>query len=143
MLTRSEVAARGVGRIGMAALLLGAGLLGLAGCSQGPQLSGENRELIVSLATATSLQDLTLVSANAKEIEAKHQAGELGEPEFQALNAIVTLAKSGDWTHAQEQAYHLRDAQEPTAADLERVSQRQLHPDHHGRKLNPGRRPRS
>ncbi len=131
MPTRIERPGHGRRIGGLAALGLLAALALLPGCSNQPQIEGESRELIVALATATSMQSTQLLTASAGQIEARHREGELNDRQYEAMAVIVALAKAGDWAQAQERAYNLRDAQEPTAADLQKVTERKLD-GHHG-----------
>ncbi|MDG3005727.1 hypothetical protein [Paludisphaera mucosa] len=108
------------------------------GCSRGTQLSGENRELIVSLATAVSTREPKWLEENVALIEKRRAEGHCPDAEYAALKDVVAKAKAGQWDAAQEAAYALRDAQEPTAEDLENLDQRKL--SHEPRTLGPPRK---
>lgn len=98
------------------------------GCSP-PQVPADARELVQLLATATSSRDGALIRLAVEEIEEHRAAGMLDDEAHDALSAVVDAARSGDWERAQRLAYALRDAQRPTAEDVERIRQRTLH-DH-------------
>lgn len=126
-MTRSSTLPRPVATVAA----LGLALLPMAaGCGRQPQLASGNRDLITSLATAVSTRNTAWLDENVKLIEARRAAGGLAEGEYEALSSIVATARSGDWQGAEAAVYALRDAQEPTAEDLKRLSERKLAPDH-------------
>ncbi|WP_169976774.1 hypothetical protein [Tautonia rosea] len=98
----------------------------LAGGCAPPQVEPEHRELILRLATATSVSDPVLLESLAEEIDALRAQGALRGAEEAAFDAIVTAGRAGDWERARSRAYALRDAQEPTAADIDRLKSRPL-----------------
>lgn len=108
-----------------AAALLAAALLPLAGCGQ-PQVASDHRELVQKLATGASTQDRGIIDRAASEIDQLDAAGKLIDDEEAAFRAIIDSARSGDWERAQSRAYALRDGQEPTEADKQRVAARTL-----------------
>ncbi len=112
-------------RTAVAATLLTALACGLAGCGV-EQVAPEHREIILQLATATSTRDPKLLETAAAEIDRLAAAKELGDGEGRAFGAIREAAASGDWDRARDLAYALRDGQEPTAEDLDRVAKRTL-----------------
>ncbi|WP_422927970.1 hypothetical protein [Singulisphaera sp. PoT] len=117
-------------RVGMRGIGLGVSFatvaILVAGCGQSPQVSGHNREIIVSLATAVSSRNDGWLDANAKLIEERHSQGKLADGEYEALKQIVAKAKAGDWPAAEKEVYALRDGQQPTAEDLENLAGRKL-----------------
>ena len=123
-----------------AACLLAPALLAAPGCG-GTQVSSENRDIIISLATAVSTREPKWLQKNAALVEERRAAGKCSDAEYQAFRAILGKAEAGDWDAAQEAAYALRDAQEPTAEDLENLAERKL--DHQPKTPAPkGRGPR-
>ncbi len=118
----------------VAAPTLGLALLAAPGCG-GTRISGENRDLVVSLATAASARESSWLDKNAALLEERRAAGKVSDAEYAAFQEVVAKAKSGDWDAAQAAAYALRDAQEPTAEDLERLAERKL--DHQPKTLGP------
>jgi hypothetical protein len=118
--------------------------LTLEGCGGPPQVTGHNREIIVSLASAISAKNADWLEKNAKTIERHKAEGTLSEGEHAALSAIVLKAREGKWDDAEEAVYALRDAQEPSAEDLKNLQERRLAPEHAVPKnLNPRQRPRN
>ncbi len=112
---------------GLVATVVAASLLASApGCSRGPQLSSENRELIVSLATAVSTRESKWLDENVAKIEKRRAEGKCTDAEYAAFQEVVDKARAGDWDAAQEAAYALRDAQEPTAEDLKNLAERKV-----------------
>jgi hypothetical protein len=118
-------------RWGALRFLVGLVLLPALGCDSQPQIAGENRELIVSLATAVSARDSNWLEKNAQLMERHKAEGVLSEVEYQTFTAIVAQARAGDWDAAEAAIYALREGQEPTAEDRELAAQRKLAP-HHG-----------
>jgi hypothetical protein len=98
----------------------------VAGCGGPPQVQHENRELIVSLATAVSAKNTAWLESNQRLLEKHRAEGKCSDEEYQAFAAIFALAKSGDWKAAEEAVIRLRDAQEPTAEDLRNLESRKL-----------------
>jgi hypothetical protein len=98
---------------------------GLAGCGV-EQVAPEHREIILQLATASSTRDPKLLAEAAAEIDRLAAAKELGDGEARAFGSIREAAAAGDWDRARDLAYALRDGQEPTAEDLDRVAKRTL-----------------
>jgi hypothetical protein len=101
-----------------------------AGCNRPPQVTGENRRIIVSLVTAVSARNSDWLKTNAELIEKERAAGKLSDAEYQSFSAIVSQAQAGDWKSAETAAYALREAQEPTAEDLRNLESRKLNPRH-------------
>ena len=95
------------------------------GCAP-PQVDAEHRELILRLATVTSIKDPQQLEEVAEEIDSLRAEGALVGAQEAAFNAIVTAGRSGDWDRARQRAYALRDAQEPTDADIDRLKSRPL-----------------
>lgn len=121
----------------VAALLIALLLLAAPGCGGGPQMTGENRELIASLATAVSTRESKWLDKNATLVEERRAAGKCSDTEYAAFQEIIAKAKAGEWDAAQEAAYALRDAQVPTADDLKNLDERKL--DHQPKTLPKGR----
>ncbi len=112
-------------RPALAAMLATALACGFAGCGV-EQVAPEHREIVLQLATASSTRDPKLLEQAAAEIDRLAAAKELGDGEARAFAAIREAAAAGDWDRARDLAYALRDGQEPTAEDLDRVAKRTL-----------------
>lgn len=97
----------------------------LIGCGE-TQISSNNRELISKMATATSNQDANAIEKLNTEILTRFKSGLMNKNELTALNSIIELSQRNDWQRARTRAYELRDGQEPTAEDLQRINQRVL-----------------
>lgn len=106
------------------------------GCGRQPQVASGNRELVVSLATAISTRNHQWLEENARLVEARRSEGQVSDQEYQALSAILASARAGKWKAAEDAVYALRDAQVPTAEDLNRLSTRKLAPDHQASKTS-------
>jgi hypothetical protein len=115
---------RQFGETGRAAAVAVVGWL-VSGCGP-PQIGVENREIVLALATATSAENPGWLEQCAGEIESSRTSGTLTEAEDRAFSAILDLARAGRWAEARDDAYALRDAQEPTAETIEAVKNRTL-----------------
>ncbi|MGE3818649.1 MAG: hypothetical protein AB7I30_04390 [Isosphaeraceae bacterium] len=82
--------------------------------------------MILRLATGASTKDQAIIDRAAGEIDRLGASGELADDEKKAFRAIVDAAGAGDWDRAQSLAYALRDGQEPTEEDRQRVENRTL-----------------
>ena len=111
----------------------------VAGCGGEPQIASQNRELIVSLATAISSRNTEWLESNAKALEEQRSRKLCSETEYKTFLGIIERARSGDWKGAEEAIYALRDAQQPTAEDLQNLAARKLAPEHHQEKAKPRR----
>jgi hypothetical protein len=74
------------------------------------------------LRTATSAQQVPWLDECAKQVEQGKAAGTISADEAVAFEAIIGLARSGDWKRAEEEAARLGAAQQPTAEDIERLN---------------------
>ena len=110
-----------------------------AGCGGVAQVDAEHRELVLQLATASSTRDPKLLGEAATEIDRLAASGGLRDDEASAFREILDAAKAGEWDRARDLAYALRDGQEPTAEDVERVAKRTLRPP---KTLEPAKKPR-
>lgn len=106
----------------------------IAGCGGQPQVATQNRELIVSLATAVSARNAQWLESNAKVLEERRSQKLCSDSEYKTFREIIDNARAGDWKTAEAAVYALRDAQRPTADDLKNLESRKLDPDHHARK---------
>lgn len=113
-------------------------LVAAIGCGREPQVSDANREIVVSLATAVSTRNPEWIDSNAELIEKQRTDGRCSDAEYEAFQDIIAKARAGDWEAAETAAYALRDAQQPTAEDLENLSQRKLSGEHGLKKTKTG-----
>lgn len=122
-------------------VFLGVPMLAAAaiGCGHEPQVSDANREIVVSLATAVSTRNPDWIDSNARLIEKQRTDGQCSDAEYEAFQNIIAQTRAGDWEAAEAAAYALRDAQKPTAEDLENLSQRKLSGEHGLAKPKAGR----
>ncbi len=79
------------------------------GCGGEPsQREIENARAFEALLTAVSLKHAHEVERDAKQIEQRHDAGELSDKNYQELAAIIAKARTNDWAGAQQRAYEFR-----------------------------------
>ena len=103
--------------------VLGAALL-VAGCGP-PQVAPANRRLIDGLRTATSSEQMQWVDQCAEQLEEGKTKGTVTDEEYQEFQAIIRLAKKGNWKEANAQAVRFAKAQQPTTEEVERATARQ------------------
>ncbi|WP_337174236.1 hypothetical protein [Paludisphaera sp.] len=109
----------------LASPLVACAILAASGCG-GTQVSGENRDLVVSLATATSTREPKWLDKSAALVEERRASGKCSDAEYAAFQEIIAKGRSGDWDAARDAAYALRDAQQPTADDLKHLEEGKL-----------------
>jgi hypothetical protein len=110
----------------VAAVLVPVVTLGIGGGCSPPQVEGEHRELLLGLVTAASARDQNLLEQAERLIEVERKAGRLSTATDEAFSDIVKAGRAGDWDRASGRAFSLRDAQEPTEADLARLRNREM-----------------
>ncbi len=126
------------GTLALVAAVLAACLLSLfTGCGSAPQVDGQDRQILVSLATAISARNPDWLAANERLVEQRKAQGQLSDPAYRALTQIITQARAGQWSEAETAILALRDGQEPSAEDRQSTTERRL--DHVGRTLGEGR----
>jgi hypothetical protein len=81
----------------------------LGGCGEPSHRELKNRGELEALLTAVSLRNAQELEKDAKRISARHDAGELSDWGYQALNEIVENARSGGWAEAEKKAYQFRE----------------------------------
>ncbi len=80
------------------------------GCGP-PQVEPANYRLLESLRTALSARNGNWLEDNARQIAKKHADGTMTDGEFAAFDAIVSQARGGDWTGAEQEVVRLAKAQ--------------------------------
>lgn len=85
----------------------------ICGCGQAT-IQPDNLELTVTLRTALSTQNTDWLEQNITAIEARRSAGEMNDKEYAAFQAIIAMAKQGEWQAAERAAVRLQKAQRPT-----------------------------
>jgi len=100
-------------------------IIAQVGCGY-TQITPANREMITELATAISVKDLRLVLEFEKRLNDGINLGTVAFEEAKAFRSIIELAKKTEWEEARKQVYGLREGQNPTADDLQKVMNRQM-----------------
>ena len=83
-----------------------------------------NRKVLEALQTAVSSKKSEWLEAVATQVAEKHEEGDISDNEFNAIDAIIKKAKSGDWKSAQKDSFALSEGQRPTSEDLSMVKDR-------------------
>jgi hypothetical protein len=95
------------------------GLIVVCGCGGPPQVGADNYRLIDSLRTAVSARRSDWVEDNANLIAQRHTAGKMNDEIWAAFQAIVDLARGGNWAAAESDVIRLAKAQRATREELE------------------------
>lgn len=96
----------------------------LKGWGTAPQISSSNRKILEALQTAVSSKKLEWLEIVTKQVTEKYDEGDVSDEEFNAIDAIVQKAESGDWKAAQLASFSLSEVQRPTAEDIEMLRDR-------------------
>ena len=88
-------------------------IMAAAGCDRGPQLAKENQQFADTVYTAVAARNQKWLESNERIVAEAHDTHRLSDEEFDALNEILQLARSGDWTSAAREAKSLLDSQRP------------------------------
>ncbi len=107
------------------------GLIVVCGCGGPPQVGADNYRLIDSLRTAVSARRSDWVEDNANLIAQRHAAGTMSDETWATFQAIVDLARGGNWADAQSDVLRLAKAQRATPEELEQKKSSQA--SHHKR----------
>ena len=65
----------------------------LLGCGR-PQAAPRNRALIAALRTAVNTRNSEWLEKNAKQVEERRAAGEMGEEEYNGFQSIIAMARA-------------------------------------------------
>jgi hypothetical protein len=84
--------------------------LAFTGCGEPSVRELKNRRELEALLTAVALRNQKELDKDIKRIDDRHASGELSDPGFEDLQAIITKAKAGDWAGAEKLAYELRES---------------------------------
>jgi hypothetical protein len=109
-------------RLNLALHLAAVAFLFLVAACGHPQTSPQNRPLFASLRTAVSAQNIQWLEQNAQLVEQRRAAGEISDDELAAFQAIIRLARNGEWEEAESRLIAWQKAQRPTTAEVQRVS---------------------
>jgi hypothetical protein len=90
------------------------------GCGQA-KIQPDNLKLTISLRTALSTQNSEWLDQNIAAIETRRTAGEMGDEEYAAFQAIIAQAKAGEWQAAERAAVKLQKAQRPSQEQIDRL----------------------
>ena len=83
-------------------------LLLAGGCRRPTAVDRDNSRVLTEILTAITLKNARLLEASAVRAQTRHDAGELGDAEYQGMEAFIDKARSGDWPAAEADAYAFR-----------------------------------
>jgi hypothetical protein len=83
-------------------------LLFAGGCGGPTAVDRDNGRVSVEIQTAITLKNARLLEASAVRARARHDAGQLADADYQAMEAIIEKGRSGDWPAAESDAYAFR-----------------------------------
>jgi hypothetical protein len=98
-------------RTGLAGLVCLSLAVVASGCGEPSPRELKNRQEFEALLTAISLRNTSELEKDATRIDQRHNSGELTDPPYTDLQAIISLARSGKWDQAERQAYDFRERQ--------------------------------
>jgi hypothetical protein len=107
-LTQAQARARQVRRALIIISLMGTAIW-LTACGGPSERELKNRQEFEMLLTAISLKNSRELANDARRLQARHDSGELSEAAHQQIRAIVSVAQTGDWGKAEQQAYEFRE----------------------------------
>jgi hypothetical protein len=88
-------------------VLLGLSLLA-TGCRGPTQEDRDNRRALDAILTAITMKNSRLWEESAKRAKVRHDAGLLTDEEYQGMEAIIAVARAGDWSSAENDGYEFR-----------------------------------
>jgi hypothetical protein len=83
-------------------------VLTASGCRGPTQEDRDNRRLLDAILTAITLKNARLLEDNAKRAQARHEAGQLTDEEYEGMAAVINKARGGDWSGAESDGYEFR-----------------------------------
>ena len=83
-------------------------LLLAGGCSRPTEVDRDNSRVLAEILTAITLKNSRLLEASAGRAEARHDAGQLADAEYQAIESFIDKGRTGDWAAAEADAYAFR-----------------------------------
>jgi hypothetical protein len=87
-------------------------LFGLAvlasGCRGPTPQDRENRRALDAILTAITMKNARLLEDSATRVKARHDAGHLTDAEYEGMEAIISKARGGDWSGAENDGYEFR-----------------------------------
>ena len=96
--------------------------LSMIGCARPQASSPDNQQLIGSLRTAISARNPEWLEENAKVLEERRAGGEVADAEYEEFQAIIAMAKEGQWEAAEREVTRFLKSQRPTQEQIERVT---------------------
>jgi hypothetical protein len=84
-------------------------MLTASGCGEPSVRELKNRRELEALLTAISLRNQKELDKDIQRIKDRHHSGELSDPSYKSLRAIIEKAQGGDWAGAEKQAYEMRE----------------------------------
>ncbi len=85
-------------------------LLLAGGCSGPTEVDRDNGRVLLEIRTAITLKNARLLEASAGRTQARHEAGQLSDADYQAIAAFIDKGRAGDWAAAEfdADAFHKR-----------------------------------
>jgi hypothetical protein len=83
-------------------------LLLAGGCGGPTQVDRDNGRVLIEVMTALTLKNARLLEASAERARARHDAGQLADDDYRAMEAFIDKGRAGDWMAAENDAYAFR-----------------------------------
>jgi hypothetical protein len=80
-------------------------LLFAGGCGGPTEVDRDNGRVLVEIMTAITLKNARLLESSAVRAQTRHDAGQLADTEYEAMQACIAKGRSGDWPAAEAEAY--------------------------------------
>jgi hypothetical protein len=78
------------------------------GCGGPTESDRDNRRVLEQILTAITLDNPRLLEDSAQRAAARHDAAQLADDDYRAMEAIVDKARRGNWREAEADAYVYR-----------------------------------
>ena len=92
--------------IGRGSVLL---LILLGAACRGPTAEDrDNRRVLDEILTAITIKNPRLLEAAAERAKTRHDAGQLSDDDFQAMQSFIDAGRHGDWSAAETAGYVFR-----------------------------------
>ncbi|HEX4141995.1 MAG TPA: hypothetical protein VHY91_00460 [Pirellulales bacterium] len=80
-------------------------LLFAGGCGGPTEVDRDNGRVLVEIMTAITLKNPRLLEASSVRAQSRHEAGQLADAEYEAMQGCIEKGRSGDWPAAESEAY--------------------------------------
>jgi hypothetical protein len=83
-------------------------LLLAGGCGGPTEVDRDNGRVLAEIMTALTMKNSRLLEASANRAEARHDAGQYSDADYEEIRALVEKGRAGQWAVAENAAYAFR-----------------------------------